>query len=102
MISDGAFVVDKAGVEPKARKKKEVSAKVRPGSESRADVYRVSREHGRAYCFPHEKKPETGQLVEQSPGIPEVSHQWCKRNNETREGIQYERRAKLGNEQRQS
>jgi hypothetical protein len=34
--------------------------------------------------------------------MPEASHSRYKRNTETRQGIRYERRAKLGNKQRQS
>lgn len=78
------------------------SAKVCPGSESRANVKRVSREHGRASCFLDETKPVIGQLVDLNPGMPQASHHRHKRNTETRQGIRYERRAKLRNEQRQS
>ena len=62
------------------------SATVHPGSESRANVKGVSREHGRAYCFPDETKPVRGQLVELSPGMLEASHSRHKRNTETRQG----------------
>lgn len=68
------------------------SARAHPGSESRADVKRVSREHGRASCFPDETIPVIGQLVDLSPGIPEVSHSRYKRSTETRQG--YRIRAK--------
>jgi hypothetical protein len=62
------------------------SVRVRPGYNNRANVEQVSREHGRASCFPDEQKPVLGQLVDPSPGISKVSHRWYKRNNETRQG----------------